>query len=425
MPRHRNPLADSTARNEPTIWIGRSALRAIIGTALLLAACSSEQMPTVPSIEPPGPDLSGVAFHLTIDVQSGKVSVKAPKASTATRGGAAAGLSFSLIGDEILTLLPTDCTWTAVPRNSGKRRCSFELSLQNRLGQTDLMSPTTFPRAPSGIPGIVVFPFSAAALGVPGGTATPTADWDNAPANFFNDFAGCTGGKTSDCYRSETYPGPLYAGETTAPRTVGFEVDKDAQSVSVYVVVAADLRDNPLQEITLTGNPNLCGLAEKSFTTGNVFVLAGSVIAVGPRDGQQTGRVDRGFCGFDLPDVRVAQATLQVYQEQVTGTPYVMGDVMIVDHLDFGPSIDAGDYDLAPLQADIGTLSADATVEWKSLDVTTAVRNDLANGRATARFRLQFRNDAGSGRALLTGFTDFDGNPTDNPPQLLLTFRLR
>ena len=82
------------------------------------------------------------------------------------------------------------------------------------------MTPTTFPKPPQG-EGLLVFPYTAAALGVPGGGAVPNALWDEAPINFFNDFGGCAGGKTSDCYRWERYSSPLAAGETSAARTSG------------------------------------------------------------------------------------------------------------------------------------------------------------------------------------------------------------
>ncbi len=395
-----------------------------LGLALLLAGCAVDDGPTVPDVgNPPPPELGRAAFKLTIDVATGAISVaERPGAALWRPGGRA--LAFSLIGSEAVELHPTNCTWTNVTGSSSKKRCSFDLALQNRLQITDLVPPTTFPRPPQGTTGILVFPFTAAALGVPGGSATPSPDWDNVPTNFFNDFGGC-GGKSSDCYRSETYPGPLYAGETSATRRVGFDVDKAAQNVSVFIVVAADLRDNPAQEITLTGNPDFCGLVEKSFTSGNLFPVAPTVIAVGPRDGQHTGRVDRGFCGFDLPDVRVEQATLRLFQEEVQGTPYASDDFITVDHLDLGGSLDGGDYDLAPLQAQIGILSVDATIEWKTLDVTGAVQDHLANSRSTAQFRLQFKNDAGIGRALFTGLADFNGAPTANPPELHLTYHLK
>jgi hypothetical protein len=91
----------------------------------------------------------------------------------------------------------------------------------------------------------------------------PNSAWDNAPANFFNDFGGCVSGKTSDCYRWESFGSPLYAGETSAARTVGFDVDKAAQSVSAYIVVAADLRDNPPETVTILPEGPLCGWVTK------------------------------------------------------------------------------------------------------------------------------------------------------------------
>ena len=400
----------------------RRSSPAVVGLLLLLAACSKDGGPTLPQDDPgPGPDLGRAAFQLTIDVASGKILVARPAASRGA--GSNEAVSFSLIGGEAVEVHATDCTWSAVPRSTTRKRCTFDLALQNRLGITDLTAPTTFPKAPPGTAGVLVFPFSAAALGVPGGTAVPTTDWDNAPANLFNDFAGCSG-KTSDCYRSETFP-TLYAGETSEPRTVGFEVDKNAHTVSVYIVVAADLRDNPLQETTLTGNAALCGGVEKNFLNGTFVPFAGALILVGPRDGGQTGRVVHGFCGFDLPEIVVDQAILRVFQEAVSSDPYAAGDVITVDQVDFGSALDDADYDLAPIRADIGTLSNNTTIEWKTLDVTEAVQDDLANLRSAARFRFQFRDEDGQGSARFTGLNDLDGNPTANPPELWVRYRLK
>jgi hypothetical protein len=277
------------------------------------------------------------------------------------------------------------------------------------------VAPTTFPKPPQGIGGILVFPYTAAALGVPGSSATPDPDWDNAPANFFNDFGGCTTGKTSDCYRSETYPAPLYAGENTAPRSVGFDVDRNAQSVAVYIVVAADLRDNPLQLTDLPGDPTLCG---EVLNEGVVF---GYVASTGdPTLGGGFER--RGFCSFTLPDIHLVRATLQLYQASIHGTAsatvYADEGPAIVDHLDYGSSLDPGDYLLAALQADIGTLSTDATIEYKSLDVTPSVQDDIVNGRSASQFRLRLATEIGEDAII-----DFAGPTQQNPPKLTLAYR--
>ena len=217
----------------------------------------------------------------------------------------------------------------------------------------------------------------------------------------------------------------MYAGLTSTPRTVGFEADKNAHTVTAYIVVAGDLRDNPQLELALEPVAELCGAVEVNNSTGTAVAITDFPILAGPRDGQTTGRVDRGFCGFNLPDVRVDEAVLRLHQTSVSGTPYVNGDVLIVDDLRYGPTIEVGDYDLAPVQADIGVLSVDATLGFKTLDVTGAVRNALENGHTTAEFRVRFRQDAGVGRAILDGLKDFDGNPSVNPPRLLLKYRLK
>lgn len=385
---------------------------------LLLVGCALDDAPTMP--QAPMPDLGRATFHLTIDAQTGAVSVNRVGAAAARASGA----SFSLVGDDALTLHTTNCTWTDIGKKT--RRCSFDLALENRLSDVDLVTPTTFPRAPQGVDGILVFPFSAAALGTSGGTATPSPDWDYAPANFFNDFAGCSG-KANDCYPYEVYPGPLYGGESTAPRTVGFDVDRSAHTVSAYIVVAADLRDNPVQTAVILGNPNACGTVELRRSTSEASSSTGFPLTVGNRDELVDGRVDRGFCSFDLGDRYILDATLRVVQFEADADSYMGGDVVVVDHVDFGPTLDGSDFDLVPLAANIGTISSDGALEAKTLNVTTAVREDIVQGRTRSQFRLRYRDDetAPTRRVRFEGYANFDGTPLQNPPALIVSYRMK
>jgi len=105
------------------------------------------------------------------------------------------------------------------------------------------------------------------------------------------------------------------------------------------------------------------------------------------------GRLARQFFSFNwhpLPaGVTIVSATLHLHQHDVVGNPYDdLGDV-IVDYLDYGTFLDAGDYDLTPLQANIGTISDNPLIEWKTLDVTTQTRDAIGAGR-NPQFRLQF-----------------------------------
>ena len=245
------------------------------GLALLLAAgaaCSPDAPPTGPEILAPPADLAARAFELTIEVASGRVSVSAPVQSSQARAN---GPSFSLLGRDAITLHAGDCTFTTIPNNLKQKRCSLQLAIENRLRFSDLVTPTSFPRPPQGVTGLLVFPFTSGGLSTTGGvTAVPNTSWDEAPANFFNDFASCSGtGKTSDCYRWERYPSPLAGGETSAARTVGFDVDKAAQSVSVYILVAADVRDAEPKSLALTPVAAGCGTAGGS--PGGPYVVPG------------------------------------------------------------------------------------------------------------------------------------------------------
>jgi hypothetical protein len=388
--------------------------RPMVATALLLAACTADRLPT--TVEPAlPPGLEGLAFHLTIDVRTGSITVQRPAPSLPD------GVSASLIGNEAVELLATDCTWSPSPVNSKLRRCTFGLAIKNQLAITDLITPTSFPRPPAGTDGILVFPFASAALGVSGGAATPTSDWDNEPMNFFNDFSGCTG-KSNDCYRSETYPSPLHGGEVTEYRTVGFDVDRNAHSVSVYVVVAADLRDNPLLEAVLIGSLAQCGnVQEITYLNDDSREVEVTLdIRTGQVENLTRRLVETAFCGFDMPALamhgRILQATLRLYHDDDAGNPYAQSHV-VVDHMDFGATLDLDDLVLDPLAENIGTLSTNATEEYKSLDVTAAVQDDATNGRPRSQYRIRFAEPVSD------AWVAFGYAGSSRPPQLILTYR--
>jgi hypothetical protein len=163
----------------------------------------------------------------------------------------------------------------------------------------------------------------------------PNADWDNAPANLFNDFSGCSTSKTTDCYRSETFLASVYGGETSEPRAVGFDVDKDAHTVSAYVVVAADLRDNPLRTLVVPPEAQDCGIVQDFGTTSeridrnSLFFQASNFPGIGER---------RSLCSFNLAglplDVDVRSATLGLYQ--IETSEVIVNGPVAVEHLVFG-----------------------------------------------------------------------------------------
>ena len=132
---------------------------------------------------------------------------------------------------------------------------------------------------------------------------------------------------------------------------------------------------------------------------GIVVANGASAMAVGD-NGADNGR--RGFVRFTLAGIpsgaTIVEAVLHLAQADVTGAPYATLGSVRVDHMDLGAGLDAGDYAAAPLVSDVGTLSGNAALETKSLDVSSSVAADVAAGRSTSDYRLRF---------LVT--TDFDG----------------
>ena len=82
-----------------------------------------------------------------------------------------------------------------------------------------------------------------------------------------------------------------------------------------------------------------------------------------------------------LPSSTFISATLRVFQEAVNGTPYTNLGSITIDHVDYGPTLEAANYNQAALQENIGILSNNATLEFKTLDVTARFQDDIDHGR--------------------------------------------
>jgi hypothetical protein len=378
----------------------------------LAAACSSE--PTSPGPRPTGPaDAAEHAFLLTIDVATGRVTVREPQQAARTAAGTAGGPSFSLLGSDAIALHAGDCVFSSIPNNAKQKSCTMTLSIENRLSSTDLVTPTSFPRPPAGIGGILVFPYTAAGLGVPGGTAVPNASWNGAPANFFNDFSGCQAGKASDCYRWEGYFGPIYAGQTSEPRSVGFDVDKNANSVAAYIVVAADLRDNPIQTLTILPEPENCSYharGEEKFRIDPDTLTVSNIVDF------------RSLCSFDLhgvpTGVGILSANLRVFQTDAFGAAEALGQVL-VDHMDYGTlDPDFLDYTRTALTSNIGNFPVADHATFQTLDVAPEVNADLTASRVRSQFRLRVEQQVGEAAGV-----HFAGPGSGVPPQLTITYR--
>ena len=111
-----------------------------------------------------------------------------------------------------------------------------------------------------------------------------------------------------------------------------------------------------------------------------------------------------------------------MFQESVEGDPYTELGRLLADHVDIGGVLSESDFDSPALTLDIGTLSTDTTLEYKTLDVTEAVKADALAGRGASAFRLRFLRGANGSRASVMLTTIEDLNATGRLPILEITY---
>lgn len=406
----------------------RTTLTLLVAGAAL-AGCTSDGPLTPPPPEIPE-EIAGGAYQLTMEVATGAVTITPPAQHTE----AAEGLSLSILGREVIGMEARNGVCTP----AGKRvHCTFDLAIRNRHEGVTLVSPSSLPTPPAGTDGLIVFPYAAAALGVPGGGAVPSDEWDRDPINMFNDFSGC-GGRNSDCYRYEVYPGALEPEQTSDYRRVGFYVDRGAVAVSAYIAVAADVGST-----ARWGSTQLCGAIGK-FTDPAGYGTILSRVSVGqtqPAVGMPSIR-ERGFCEMEIGGLagrRIARATLRLYQAAHEGLadPFAIYGPIMVDHISWQEgTFPASIEDLSVAEKEalyeatgavslldelIGTVTDDpGTGVYRSVDVTAAVAADVAAGRSVSQFRIRFSGELDGSVGFEVSFANGVTYPQE--PELVVSY---
>ena len=140
--------------------------------------------------------------------------------------------------------------------------------------------------------------------------------------------------------------------------------------------------------------------------------------------------VIRGFMSFDLTGIpasaNVQSIQLRFYQTNVTGTPYAKLGNLLIQHVDYGSTLDNAAYDTPVLHSAILSPHT-GSGEWYTITANTIsdwIEADLAAGRSRTQFRLQFSTETdGDGLQDTASFESGENYfGTGNVPQLTITY---
>jgi hypothetical protein len=338
--------------------------------AAALSACSGgadnlQPGPNIPGETPSPTTLKQAAFVFDVNTATKEVKISAPAVKLDGKVGSlgsAANLnvgttgstkpSFSVLAGDAVQLATSNYVASGVGTGgapAGKVLVKFDVSIFNRLTGAQLQTPT-FPTPPTGLSGIILFPFSTNVTTTSGGTSTggdgttiivdlpntgqvqPSTDWDGdgssafngSPFSFFNDTqcSGTVGSGTtsdgstpSDCYRYEVFPSPLGPAATSPSRTVGFVIDPTVSNFRARIILAADVANSgPPVTTTINGvvsSPQrglLGGVTVTSSVDGNTTTAAGT----GAYSINATGTGQRTISLSNLPSGCTAPASQTV-----------------------------------------------------------------------------------------------------------------
>ncbi len=136
--------------------------------------------------------------------------------------------------------------------------------------------------------------------------------------------------------------------------------------------------------------------------------------------------VARGFMSFalgELPEgATIESVELRFYQEDIQGSPYAKLGNLVLERVDFGSSLDAGDFTTPAL--DSGTIDQQTSAgEWYVISDPTLVtwlERELSAGRSTLQLRLRFTQETdGDGEEDLVSIS---AGGRQNAPQLIVVY---
>jgi predicted component of type VI protein secretion system len=239
---------------------------------------------------------------------------------------------------------------------------------------------------------------------------------------------------------SGTVAGGLGAGNATAVTAVWDpSVAYEALSTVARVdpgnaVVESDETNNELEVVVEVVAPEETTVSLMSQADLDGYVVAGQGsdnargIRVGVASVQDDAQVYRGFMSFDLTSIpsgaAIQSAEFSFFQAEVIGEPYLKLGTLFLKHVDYGATLDTGDFDGAAMDSML-LPSITLPNQWYTVTDSIAgwVESDLTSGRTRLQVRLQFLVEDGGSTSNLVGFES--GNNyfgTGNLPRVIITY---
>jgi hypothetical protein len=154
-----------------------------------------------------------------------------------------------------------------------------------------------------------------------------------------------------------------------------------------------------------SGTDSLTDIAYLTGTTtldqyGNSVFYPNTDILVGDNDGYLPNYRLRGIVTFNIKAIpqsaTIDNATLQLAQCAVAGSPYSSLGSIVIDHVPVETTPDSALFDTAAVNPGIATLSVDSTLGLKDAAITSSVAGDRSAGDTLIQLRLRFSGAAGN-----------------------------
>lgn len=215
---------------------------------------------------------------------------------------------------------------------------------------------------------------------------------------------------------------------TATGKTYAFSLTTTATDMAGNALPATNSSFKTFRQLTTT-------LSSTPALDGNVrsdgLVSAGNTVLEIGDSGSVANATYRGYLSFDLSGLpaglssaNILGATLSVRQQAVFGNPYTDLDVgvsdLMLDHVNYGPSLTAADFD-PTVYTMLGDMISSTALATYQRSVLSSVQADWTGNRTRSQYRLRFAKLT-DGDGVFDAIHINSGDSASNKPTLQVTY---